>query len=101
MQNNLLFNIKFVDFLQSNLMPYIFIWGGFVFRLLNSKDKYGHPITHVTQGSIEKHFGTIKRDNGHKAMYPTQYANEMVSNVITACHVVKPLLKQSKKNKSI
>ena len=81
-------------------MPYIFIWGGFAFRLLDAKDKYGYQITHITQGSIEKHFGTIKRDHGHKAMYPAQYANEVVNNVITSCQLVKPLLKISKKNKS-
>ena len=97
---NILLNLKYLEFLQTNFMPYIFIWGGFVFRQLNSKDKYGHPLTHVTQGSIEKHFGTIKRDNGHKAMYPAQYANAMVNNVITSCHVAKPIIKQSKKNKS-
>ena len=82
-------------------MPYIFIWSGFVFREMDSKDKYGHKITHVTHGSIEKNFGTIKRDNGQKAMYPAQYANQMVNNVITSCQVVKPpLLKTSKKIKS-
>ena len=57
-------------------------------------------MTNVTQGSIQKQFGTIKRDNGDKAMYPAQYANSMVNNVITSCHVAKLIIKQSKKNKS-
>jgi hypothetical protein len=56
---NLLFYLKYLEFLQNNFMPYIFLWGGFAFRLLDAKDKYGYQITHITQGSIEKHFGTI------------------------------------------
>ena len=51
---NLLFNIEFVNFLQNNFMPYIFLWAGFVFRGIQAKDKNGETITHVTQGSIEK-----------------------------------------------
>jgi hypothetical protein len=98
--NNLLLNLNFIEFLQNNFMPYIFIWGGFVFRELDSKDKYGNQLTHVTQGSIEKHFGTIKRDHGHKAMYPAQYANEVVNHVITSCKAVKSQLKVSKRDKS-
>jgi hypothetical protein len=30
--DNLLFNLDFITFLQSNFMPYIFIWSGYVFR---------------------------------------------------------------------
>ena len=29
---NKLANLKFVEFLQSDFMPYIFLWGGFVLR---------------------------------------------------------------------
>jgi hypothetical protein len=98
--DNLLFNLDFITFLQSNFMPYIFIWGGYVFRDLDAVDKYGYQITHLTQGSLEKHFGTIKKDHGHTAMYPAQYANEIVSSIITSCQVVKPIIKKAKKIKS-
>lgn len=81
-------------------MPYIFIWGGYVFRDLDAVDKYGYQITHLTQGSLEKHFGTIKKDHGHTAMYPAQYANEIVSSIITSCQVFKPIIKKAKKIKS-
>ena len=58
--DNLLFNSIFINFLQDNFMPYIFIWAGYVFRCLEYKDKFGNTITHITQGSIEKYFGTVE-----------------------------------------
>ena len=58
---NYLYNIDFISFLNYNFMPYIFIWSGFIFRNLNFKGKNGETITHLTSGSIEKEFGTIKK----------------------------------------
>ena len=58
---NYLFNIDLILFLNENFMPYIFIWSGFIFRNLNFKGKNGETITHLTSGSIEKEFGTIKK----------------------------------------
>ena len=29
---NILLNLKYLEFLQTNFMPYIFIWGGFIFK---------------------------------------------------------------------
>ena len=73
-------------------MPYIFIWAGYVFRGLDTKDKYGQTITHITQGSIEKHFGTTKISNGHTGLYPAEYATTCVSTIITSCKTVKSVL---------
>jgi hypothetical protein len=58
---NYLYNIDFISFLNDNFIPSIFIWSGFIFRNLNFKGKNGETITHLTSGSIEKEFGTIKK----------------------------------------
>ena len=83
-------------------MPYIFIWAGYVFRCLDFKDKYGKPITHVTQGAIEKHFGTTKISNGHTGLYPAEYTTTSVNSIITICKAVKSVSsKNILKTKSI
>ena len=82
-------------------MPYIFIWGGYIFRGLKQKDQYGQTITHITQGCIEKHFGTTKIANGHLGIYPAEYAEESVNGIITSCQVIKTLKKQKKTEKSM
>ena len=97
---NLLFNYAFIKFLQNNFMPYIFIWAGFVFRGLKTKGKNGETITHTTQGSIEKHFGTTKIANGHKGLYPAEYAEEAVKSVLSSCQVDKTIQKMAIKDKS-
>ena len=79
---NYLFNQPYIKFLQDNFMPYIFIWAGFVFRGLETKDRFGKTLTHVTQGSIEKYFGTTKIANGHTGLYPAEYATISANSVI-------------------
>jgi len=91
---NDLYNTEFIQFLQSNFMPYIFIWAGFVFRGMSTKDKDGQTITHTTQGSIEKHFGTTKNALNHRAMYPAQYCEHAINQVIDECQVDKTVLKK-------
>ena len=92
---NCLFNLHFIKFLQNNFMPYIFIWAGFIFRNIDSKDKYGNTLTHITQGSIEKHFGTTKIANGHIGLYPAEYATSSANTVITGCKLVKSAISTS------
>ena len=86
-------------------MPYIFIWAGYIFRNLESKDKFGHTITHVTQGAIEKHFGTTKLKNGHVGLYPAEYATSAVNSIVTSCRLIKSdksvSLKTAKKNSKL
>ena len=83
--NNYLFYNDFILFLNDNFLPYIFIWSGFIFRNLNFKGKLGETITHITQGSIEKEFGTIKNANGHLGMYPAEYVQTRVTSTLTNC----------------
>ena len=81
-------------------MPYIFIWAGFVFRGMKTKDKYNQTITHTTQGSIESHFGTTKAANGHTGLYPAEYCETALKNVLASCQVQKSVFKSASKDKS-
>ena len=84
-------------------MPYIFIWSGFIFRNINALDKNGRSITHITSGSIEKEFGTIKKANGHLGLYPADYAQTRVASTLTNCLISQStILKKNpqEKNKS-
>ncbi len=56
--DNLLHNQKFVDFLQENFMPYMFLWTGFVLR---GQDFVNQHTTHLTDSSIENFFYARKR----------------------------------------
>ena len=73
-----LFNTNFISFSKDIFMPFFLILSGFVFRNLKSSDKNGRAITHITSGSIEKEFGTIKKANFHLGQYPADYAQTMV-----------------------
>ena len=86
---NFLYNVHFIKYLQNNFMPYIFIWGGYVFRGLKTKGKDGQTITHTAQGLIEKHFGTTKVANNHNTLYPAEYAEYAITEVITDCQIDK------------
>ena len=97
---NSLYNLAFIKFLQNNFMPYIFIWAGYVFRNLDAKNKFGNAITHITQGTIEKHFGTTKIANGHIGLYPAEYATSSASAVITNCKMVKSAVVSTKTSKT-
>jgi hypothetical protein len=83
--DNYLFNTNFISFLKDYFMPFFLIWSGFVFRNLKSSDKNGRAITHITSGSIEKEFGTIKKANGHLGQYPADYAQTRVASTLTNC----------------
>jgi hypothetical protein len=96
--DNVLYNFNFINYLQNNFMPYIFIWAGYVFRGINATDQYGHTITHITQGCIEKHFGTIKSQNDHTGLHPAAYASEIVNDVISTCKVLEPVKKPKNSN---
>ena len=61
---------------------------------MSTKDKDGQTITHTTQGSIEKHFGTTKNALNHRAMYPAQYCEHAINQVIAECQVDKTVLKK-------
>ena len=58
---------------------------------MDAKDQYGQIITHITQGCIEKHFGTLKSSNDHTSLYPAAYASEIVNDVLTACKTLEPV----------
>ena len=101
---NYLYNIDFISFLNENFMPYIFIWSGFIFRNLNFKGKNGETITHLTSGSIEKEFGTIKKANGHPGLHPADYVQTRVASTLTNCVVSQSTILKTKpqdKNKSM
>ncbi len=76
-------------------MPYIFIWSGYIFRNINFKGKNGETITHVTSGSIEKEFWTIKKANGHLGLYPADYAQTRVASTLTNCFISQSLILKS------
>ena len=98
--DNPLFNDEFIKYLQNNFMPYIFIWAGYIFRGLTIKGRNGETITHTTQGSIEKHWKS-KIANGHKGLYPAEYAEEAISVVLASCQADKStVLKKSSNEKS-
>jgi hypothetical protein len=77
---NQLHNEDFINFLQSNFMPYIFIWAGFVFR--DSK----HNIKSITQGIIEKQFGTRKRIYPHPQV-PARHIITSCQSVLSNCAI--------------
>ena len=96
-----LFYYYYILHLNDNFMPYIFILSGFIFRNLNLKGKFGETITYITQGSIEKEFGTIKNANGHLGMYPAGYTQTRVASTLTNCAIsTASLIKTNKSNKS-
>ena len=64
--------------MQKFYMPYIFIWGGFVFRKMNAT----YSITRIDQGCIEKYFGTRKRAKRHEAIVPAKYVLDSFQTVL-------------------
>ena len=75
-------------------MPYIFIWGAFVFRNMDPT----YSITRIDQGCIEKHFGTKKRVKGHQPINPAKYVLDSFQTVLAnSIMFTKP--KQNKKEK--
>lgn len=75
---NSLFNPDLIHYLQKFYMPYVFIWSGYVFRMLD--DDYN--ITKIDQGCIEKYFGTTKRIRGHQPIVPARHVLQSLQNVL-------------------
>jgi hypothetical protein len=73
-------------------MPYIFIWGAYVFRNMDSE----YSITKIDQGCIEKYFGTLKRIRGHLPIVPARHVLQTLKTVL-ANNLI--LTKESKKRK--
>jgi hypothetical protein len=74
-------------------MPYIFIWGGFVFRKMNPT----YSITRIDQGCIEKYFGTRKRAKRHEAIVPAKYVLDSFQTVLANSIVLTKQKKLKKK----
>ena len=86
---NLLFNEDFIIFLQYHFMPYIFIWSGFVYRQMD-----GANITRLSQGVIEKHFGTKRRELP-KPIVPARYIISSLKTALADCAVLQSYHKSS------
>jgi hypothetical protein len=63
---NSIFNPTYLNFLQFYFMPYVFIWSGYVYREMD--------VTRLTQGTVEKNFGT-RKNLINCAMLPVRYIN--------------------------
>ena len=67
---NIYYSPAVLEILMDRFMPYCFLWSGFVLRDLSTEE----PITRITNGAIEKHFGTLKgRGSYHLDLAPAQY----------------------------
>jgi len=76
---NILCNKEYITFLQYHFMPYIFIWSGFVYREMD-----GTQITRLSQGVIEKHFGTKRREIP-KPVVPARHILSSLKTAIADC----------------
>ena len=77
---NALRNETFIEFLQSDFMPYIFLWGGFVLR----NQEFDRPTTHMVDSSIEAWFRTRKLLI-KVPVYPARYIHETVYETLGQC----------------
>ncbi len=94
MEPNVLFYPQFIHFLQSNFMPYIFIWSGFVCREIN----HNKELTRLTQGVIEKFFGT-KKNAIKQPLVPARFVISSLKSVLANCAiagVVGDIIKKEK-----
>ncbi len=82
---NLLYNPDYIQFLQYHFMPYIFIWSGFVYRQMD-----GENITRLSQGVIEKHFGTKRREIP-KPIVPARYifSSLQIYTALAVCAILE------------
>ncbi|CAF1108204.1 unnamed protein product, partial [Brachionus calyciflorus] len=71
-ENNI-FNENYIRFLSKNFIPYAFIWSGFDYRVLNMGENAS--ISRLTNGTIEKFFGTRKRLI-QSLEFPAAYVNK-------------------------
>jgi hypothetical protein len=87
---NLLYNTDYIQFLQYHFMPYIFIWSGFVYRQMD-----GANITRLSQGVIEKHFGTKRREIP-KPIVPNRYILSSLKTALADCAILESCNKMVK-----
>ena len=92
-EENVLFNPELINYLQKFYMPYIFIWGAFIFRNMDPT----YSITKIDQGCIEKYFGTNKRIRGHLPIVPARHVLLSLKYVLANC----VMFTQSSKNQKI
>ena len=78
---NPLCNQDFINFLQANFMPYIFIWAGFVYRQIKEAN-----ITRLSQGVIEKCFAT-KRRTIPKPIVPARHIQASLKDALADCAI--------------
>jgi hypothetical protein len=74
-EENPLYNEDFVRFLLFFFMPYIFIWGGFVFRGINGGTKW------LTQDCVEQIFRSKKLIN-EQPQVPARYVRSSFDLVV-------------------
>ena len=75
-------------------MPYIFIWGAFIFRNMDPS----YSITKIDQGCIEKYFGTIKRIRGHLPKVPARHVLLSLKYVLANCAMFTPSKNENTKS---
>ena len=92
---NVLFNVDLIYFMQNFHMPYIFIWGGFVFRKMDPN----YNITRIYQGCIEKYFSTRKRAKRHEPIVPAKYALDSFQTVLANSIIFSKSKTKKAKNK--
>lgn len=77
---NTLVNQSFVEFLQKEFMPYIFLWGGFVLR----DQEFDKPTTHMVDSSVEAWFRT-RKNLIDGPISPARYINETIHETLGQC----------------
>ena len=77
---NTLVNQLFVEFLQKEFMPYIFLWGGFVLR----DQEFDKPTTHMVDSSVEAWFRT-RKNLIDAPISPARYINETIHETLGQC----------------
>ncbi|CAF1049503.1 unnamed protein product [Brachionus calyciflorus] len=75
-QINEIYNGEFIGFLSKNFLPYAFIWSGFVYRVVNTRNN--KEISRLINGTIEKFFGTRKNFIKSPEL-PASYVNKTVT----------------------
>lgn len=69
---NSMYSLEYMDFLQKNFLPYAFIWSGFVYKTLDTREN----TSRITNGVIERFFATRKR-LVPSALLPVKYLNKI------------------------
>ena len=95
-EENVLYNPDFIQFSQNFFMPYIFIWGGYIFREMDPD----YSIVKTDHGCIEKYFSTTKRVRGHIPIVPAKHVLLSFKTVIASCVMFTDTKQKSQKEKS-